>query len=209
MTRTGEKLMRRILFLMATVIFVSVSARAQDHPKVEFWGTYAITVADVDVLDNETLQGYGLGIQGNLNKWFGLVGEFSSGHGASGPVTIQAPPGFIVIPELDTRIIYYLFGPRVSYRTKPVTVFGHLLVGGGNVKLNDEKGTGISDSNTEFAFAIGGGVDVNLGKRFAIRAAQFDYAPIHTDINARVSGGDSSWLNNSRFQAGFVVKLGN
>ena len=207
MTRTVEQLMRRILFVVAALAFVSVSAQAQDTPKVEFWGTYAITVADVDVLDNETLHGFGVGIQGNVNKWFGLVGEFTSGHGASGPVTIQVPGAIILIPELDVRVRTYLFGPRVSYRTKPVTVFGHFLLGAGTVKLNDEQGSGVDESNTEFAFAVGGGLDVNLHKNFAIRAAQFDYVPIHTDINERVGGGTSSWLHNSRFQLGVVVKF--
>ena len=199
---------KRVLFLAMVVLIASISAQAQDTPKVELWGTYSLLVADIDVLDNESLHGYGFGIQGNFSKSFGLVGEFTSNHGASGPVTIFPPtPPVILINELDTRVNYFLFGPRFSYRSSPVTVFGHVLVGGANMKLEDENITGFSDSNTEFAMAIGGGVDVNLGSRFAIRAAQFDYAPIHTDINERVAGGTSSWLHNTRFQAGVVFKF--
>jgi len=89
-----------------------------------------------------------------------------------------------------------------------VTVFGHFMVGGANSQLRDEKGTsGFDESNTEFAMVIGGGLDVNLGKHYAIRAAQFDYVPIHTDINERVGGGTSSWLHNTRYQVGFVFKF--
>jgi hypothetical protein len=82
-------------------------------------------------------------------------------------------------------------------------------LGGANSKLEDEEGgSGFEDSNTEFAMAIGGGVDVNLGERFAIRAVQFDYVPIHTDVNARLTQtGSSSWLHNTRFQFGFVFKF--
>jgi opacity protein-like surface antigen len=199
--------MKKIFMLVMFVFAVSITANAQDYPRFEGWGSYTIFRADIDVLDNETLQGYGLGAQGNLSENFGIVAEFTSTHGASGPVSILVPGAVVVIPELDTRINTFLFGPRFSYRGKAVTAFAHVLLGGANSKLDDEKGTsGFEDSNTEFAMAIGGGVDVNLGKHFAIRAIQFDYLPIHTDINERIGGGTSSWLHNTRLQFGFVFK---
>ena len=197
--------MKRCLMLLAFFVIGTVAANAQDYPKAEVWGTYNVFVADIDVLNNESLHGWGAGVQGNLNKWFGIVGEYSAAHGASGPITVA---GVGTIPEVDLRVRTYLFGPRLSYRTKPVTVFGHVLAGGGHVKVEDER-TGFTAGNQEFAMAVGGGIDVNLGKRFAIRAAQFDYLPIHTDIRARVGGGGSSWAHNSRFQTGFVFKFGN
>lgn len=209
--------MKRI-FLLVTVLFVvSVSARAQNHPHVEVWGSYSLYVADLDVLDNETLHGYGAGIQGNLSKYFGGVFEFTSNHGASGPVTIQVPGTLILIPELDTRINTFMGGPRFSYRPRHVTLFAHALFGGADSKLRDEKGgSGFSASNTEFAMAFGGGIDINLGKHYAIRAAQVDYLSIHTDVNTRLTGGGgvgsvssstSDWLHNYRYQAGFVFKF--
>jgi opacity protein-like surface antigen len=203
-------MVKRVLFLLTVVFFTSISAQAQeDYRKFEFWGTYTLLVADIDILDNESLHGYGFGAQGNINKYFGLVGEFTSTHGASGPITIIPPtPPVILIPELDTRVNTFLFGPRVSYRTKPVTLFAHVLLGGANTNLEDEQGTsGFDESNTEFAMAIGGGIDINIGSRFAIRAAQFDYLPVHTDINERLTGGSSSWLQNTRFQTGAVFKF--
>ncbi len=197
--------MKRLFMLLAFLVVVPVAANAQDYPKAEFYGTYSLFVADIDVLNNESLHGWGIGIQGNLNKWFGIAGEYSAGHGASGPVTIS---GVGTIPEVDLRVRTYLFGPRLSFRSKAVTVFGHFLLGGGHLKVEDER-TGFNAGNQEFAMAVGGGVDVNLGKRFAIRAGQFDYLPIHTDIRDRVGGGGSSWAHNSRFQTGFVFKFGN
>jgi hypothetical protein len=202
--------MRKVLLLVTILFVASVSANAQsnDHPKFEAWGSYSIYIADIDVLDNETLHGYGLGIQGNLSKSFGVVAEFTSNHGASGPVSIQAPGVIILIPELDTRVNTFLFGPRFSYRARAVTAFAHALFGGANTKLQDEKGgSGFEDGNTEFAMAFGGGLDVNLGKHYAIRAAQIDYLPVHTDLNQRVSGNSSNWLHNIRYQAGFVFKF--
>lgn len=201
--------MRRSLMLLAFFAFGTVAANAQDdYPKAEIYGTYSLFVADIDVLDNESLHGWGVGAQGNLNNWFGVVGEYSASHGESGPVTISGNGVIVVFPEVDLRVRTFLFGPRLSYRTKPVTVFGHFLLGGANMKIEHEP-TGFSAGNTEFAMAIGGGIDINLGKNFAIRAAQFDYLPIHTDINDRIGGGGSSWAHNSRFQVGAVYKFGN
>jgi len=199
--------MKRILLLVMVLFVASVSAKAQDHPKFEAWGTYSIFVADIDVLDNETLHGFGLGIQGNLNSNFGIVAEFTSNHGASGPVTFSRPGTIFLIPELDTTVRTFLFGPRLSFRAKAVTAFAHFLAGGANSKLRDEKGiSGFEEDNTEFAMGVGGGFDLNLGRHYAIRAAQFDYLPIHTDLNVRLAGGTSSWLHNTRFQTGFVFR---
>lgn len=201
--------MRRCLVLLAFLVVTPAAVNAQDYPKAEFYGTYSLFVADIDVLDDESLHGWGIGVQGNLNSWFGLVGEYSAGHGASGPVALTVPGGgTVVIPEVDLRVRTYLFGPRLSYRSKPVTVFGHFLIGGGHLKIEDEV-TGLDVGNNELAMAVGGGIDINLGKRFAVRAAQFDYLPIHTDIRDRIGGGGSSWAHNTRFQTGVVFKFGN
>jgi opacity protein-like surface antigen len=195
--------MKRLVLLLVVFVAGTMAANAQeDYPKVEIYGTYSLFVADIDALDNETLHGWGAGVQGNLSRSFGLVAEFSGDYGSSGPVTI----GTTTIPKVDTTIYTFLFGPRFSYRTRPVTVFGHFLVGGGTSKV-EERTTNINISNTEFAMAIGGGLDVNVSEHVAIRAAQFDYLPIHSDINERINGDPDSWLHHLRYQAGVVFKF--
>jgi opacity protein-like surface antigen len=209
----GDKnmMMRKVILVVTMLIIASVCAYAQDdeYPVFELSGTYSILVADIDFLDNETLHGWGIGGQVNLSKWFGIAGEYTANHGASGPVTIFAAEGGTVynIPELDTKVNYLLFGPRFSYRHKYVTVFGHWLAGAGHNKLNDEKGAaGFQDvSNWTWAMAIGGGLDINMGKHFALRAAQFDWAPISApnwDLQ-----GSADRLNNVRYQMGGVIKF--
>jgi opacity protein-like surface antigen len=202
--------MRKVFLLVIVLLVTSISAQAQSDTKGEVWGTYSLFSADSDFLDFETMHGFGFGGQYNLSPRFGIVGEFTSNRKSTEQVTIFVPGRVILFPELETKVNAFLFGPRVSYRGDVVTVFGHFLLGGATASLKDElSGSGFEDSNTEFAMAIGGGVDVNLGRHFAIRVAQFDYLPIHTDIGQRLGGivSDSSWLHNGRYQAGFVFKF--
>lgn len=208
-------MMKRILLIAVVMTTTAIAARAQDVPKFEFGVLYNVLVADIDVLDNETVHGYGLTAQANVNRWFAVVAEWGANHGASGPVTVQDFGTLRVIPEMDTRYQTFLAGPRVTMRKGRFNVFGHYLLGYGNTKVEDEQ-SGFRDGNGEFAMGLGGGLDLFIGKKVSLRLAQLDYVPIHTDINARLGGRDgvgvvdntSSWQHNSRFQTGIVFRFG-
>jgi hypothetical protein len=75
-----------------------------------------------------------------------------------------------------------------------VTAFGHILVGGVRSKIED------FDGSTDFALALGGGVDITASPRIGIRLFQADYIPV------RVSG---DWAHNFRLMSGIVFRLGN
>ncbi len=203
--------MKKVFVVVAMLFIASVSVYAQDdYPKFELSGMASMLVADVDILDNETMWGYGIGAQYNVNKYFGLVGEWNATHGESGPHSFQQDGRVYSIPKLDTRIQTILFGPRVSYRTKPVTIFGHVLLGAGTTKLDDDIGQFNYNSYTawQYAMAVGGGVDINLGKNFALRPAQFDYVLIDSDIQDLTSaGGAPGMFHNLRYQLGAVIKF--
>ena len=170
--------MRKAVFVVAMLLVAAAFASAQDqeYPKFELSGMANMLVFDADILQDETMWGYAIGAQYNATKYFGIVGEWSAAHGESGPVSIQQPGTIIVIPKLDTRNRTLLFGPRFSYRTKPVTLFAHVLMGAGTNKLDDDIGTFNYESYTKWQFsaAFGGGLDINLGKKFAIRPVQID-----------------------------------
>ena len=197
--------MKRMLFLTAILLVTSVPGLAQsEHPKIEAYGLYQFFRADIDVLDNESLHGWGAGVQYNPYGWLGAVAEFNGAYGSSqstGPVVNPLAPTTPL--DVETKVHTYLFGPRASWRTKPVTAFAHALFGFGTLSL-DCAGCNFS-SNNKFAMAIGGGLDVNITRNVAIRAAQFDYVPINTSLN--LNGGGSNYFRNSRFQAGVVFKF--
>ena len=192
-------MLKRSLFLLMFAIAAISTVRAQDYTKNELYGTYSFLSTDVDVLEHEGFHGYGIGYQYNVSKGFGLVAEWTSNHGTVGPIQI---PGRIIL-SVDARVNALLFGPRFSYRTRPVTLYAHYLLGSASSRVGYDNAPGIK--NTEFAQAVGGGVDFNVTKSFAIRAGQFDYLAIHSDLP--LNNGGSSWFRNFRYQAGAVFKF--
>jgi opacity protein-like surface antigen len=88
-------------------------------------------------------------------------------------------------------------------RFKP---FAHALIGAGHGRTKVSSVTCpagvdcsdlINDSETGFAGAFGGGLDIKLSNRVDFRAIQVDYNPIKFD---------SGTQNNVRFGVGFVFK---
>ncbi len=169
--------MRKLLLLVAVLFVSAIPASAQDYPSAEIFGGYAYVNADV-VLDRDSLNGFGLSFAGNLGPRFGLVAEFGGYYGD--------------LEGLDLSAYTYLFGPRVNARGEKATGFAHILLGGATTKVE-----GLSE--TDFALAAGGGVDVNAGKSIAVRF-QADYIPVFAE-------GET--LHNFRFMTGIVFKIGN
>jgi opacity protein-like surface antigen len=194
--------MRTFILLAAILLVASAPGYAQDEiPRFEVAGMFNLLRADIDVLGNQTMYGYGAGAQVNANEYFSLVAEWSAAHGSSGPTEIFQSGTTYEIPLVDTRVQTILAGPRLYRRKRALNMFAHLLVGAGTNKIDYNFG---SYTKWQFAFALGGGVDVNVGKRFAIRLAQFDWLPVRSDLQLEGAG---SFFNNWRYQAGGVIKF--
>lgn len=187
----GVLLCTALLFSLALPTFGQTST-----PVAEVFGGYSFTSLDGDgIVDRQNTNGFGVGVTGNLNRYLGLTGDFSFGWGRVRefvPLPITVP----INVKYNTQT--FLFGPTVSPRGEKTTVFGHALFGG----MRGDASIGaipFSLSNTKFAMGFGGGVDINLNDRFAIRAFQADYIPVRTD---------GLWNHNYRFQTGVVLRLG-
>jgi hypothetical protein len=83
-----------------------------------------------------------------------------------------------------------LIGPQFTVHRKVATGFVHVLIGG--MRRPGAEGRDF------FAAAFGGGVDIDAGKRVAIRMFQFDYIPN--------TAGYGSAMRLGLF--GIVIKLG-
>ena len=81
--------MKKTLLVFAAILLFGlvVSLKMLIIPSSSF-GMASAFMADVDALGNETMWGWGIAGQGNINKYFGIVGEWNANHGAS---TLPAP----------------------------------------------------------------------------------------------------------------------
>ena len=180
--------MRKLWMFVAVLFAAAVPSYAQgSYPTTEIFGGYSYLSAQ-PFGERTGFNGWGFSFAGNFGEKWGGVAEFSGNYKS----IEETLPGVGTV-KIDTSIYTFLFGPRYSARGSGTTAFAHVLVGGARLKVG-------SGSRTDFAMALGGGVDVNAGKSLAIRLAQADYFPNH--INGE-------WNSDFRFQAGIVLKLGN
>ncbi len=158
-------------------------------------------------------KGWNAAGQYNLNSWFGVKADISGHYGTLVTATFPTqivPPVFRFSSPPETSY-NFLFGPVVSYRGHRYIPFAHGLLGVNHISFGNVvvapglpfPGPTISlKSETNFAFALGGGVDIQVSRHFLVRAAQVDYLEVNS------SGNGSGHQNNFRFSAGVVYTLG-
>jgi hypothetical protein len=170
--------MRKTLLLAWIFLLAAAPAAAQEPPpRAELYAGYSYARLNPGGLaGNEmNLNGWNAAIQGNVTNWFGIVGDFSGHYGTRAGV--------------DVNTHQALFGPRLTLRG-PISPFVHALFGvaRGNAGL-----FGSTESVSAFGMALGGGVDIPLGRHASWRLVQADYlmTRFHNARrdNARISTG--------------------
>jgi outer membrane immunogenic protein len=128
----------------------------------------------------------------NLNHRLALVGEVGSGYASNINSTTS-----------DLTLTSFLAGPRYSWhRRDRVAPFGQVLLGGAHASGALTPGSsGLVASANSFAMTIGGGVDVILTHRLALRAVQADY------YLTRFDNGGNNHQNNLRIGTGIVFRI--
>jgi opacity protein-like surface antigen len=151
-------MLRNALSSMCLVCLTFLPGMAQDIPKAEVFGGYSWAGGN--------FHGWNSSVTGNVTKRFGIVADFSGHYGSE-------RAGSILIKQ-DAHSA--LFGPRLSFRGKRFTPFVYALFG--VTRFHESAtvvGQNLSASDTGFSSALGGGLDVKVNDRVAIRAFQMDY----------------------------------
>jgi opacity protein-like surface antigen len=192
--------MQKLFLIAALTLALPLIAQAQESPRTEILAGYSYLRADdndIDALDRD-LNGYN--ISGNITvfrRWFGLKADVSGHFG-----------DFLtnVTPRTDFQQYLFLFGPQFTLRkSERFTPFAHVLFGAARTRLDNDT-TGVDITDTGFAFAAGGGVDIKaLSSRLAIRLAQADYIMTRFDDP---SGSGSTTSHNIRVSTGVVLRFG-
>lgn len=159
------------LLAVLTLTLAPAPALADDPPDGEVAVGAAYMGVDAPVGPRLDTAGWFLSLQDNFTDYFGVAFEASGHYRGSGNVHTL------------------LAGPRFNYREHDrVEPFGHVMAG---VAFHD------AFDETRFAMAAGGGLDVKITDKVAIRAIQADYVPVFA----------SDVRHNVRVQAGVVFRF--
>jgi hypothetical protein len=156
------------------------------------------------------LNGGSTSIAFNLNRYLGLVGDFGGFNETRLMITTGNPPQATgPFEAVDGGSAYtFLGGPRVSLRSHlRLTPFAQALFGemhATQVSLCPNC-TSILPAQNAFAMTAGGGLDIRLTHRLAIRAVQGEYFMTRFK---NLATGKSSAQNDARLSAGLVFRFG-
>jgi opacity protein-like surface antigen len=175
--------MKCTLLLAVLVALCALPVFAQDYPKGEVFGGYQYMHSDI-FGSGLSFNGWNASATANVNKWFGVTGDFSGSYKSENGASLNA--------------YTYTFGPvltaRQSERLQP---FVHVLFGGVHV-TGSLSGVGSASTNG-FAMATGGGVDAVVSKHLAVRLAQFDWLYAHIE--------STNFSKNVRLSTGIVFRF--
>lgn len=185
--------MRTIALLtMCLLLIMSVFAVAQEAPKAEVFGGYQLLHANTgtNFLNSFNMNGWDAAVNGYFSHYIGVTGDFSGTYGTPKVAGIG----------VSTHAYTYMFGPVVrATNSSAFTPFAHVLFGGGHFNGSvNSGGVSGSKSDSSFAWAGGGGVDVKASRYLSIRVAQFDF------LQTRFF---SDTQNNFRYSAGVVLRF--
>lgn len=183
--------MRKLVCLTGMLFLVCLTAAAQDDSKAQAFAGYSYIRANPATSGAPSFNfNGGAASFAYTPRALGIVGEFGGYH-----------VGSIDGVSVDSNLYTYLFGPRYSFRhNEHFTPFVQALFGGAHVASASAFG-GVS--NNAFAMAIGGGLDVNATRHFALRLGQVDYLLTRFEE----SPGNRMTQNNVRVSAGIVFRF--
>lgn len=193
--------------LLIVISTIAIAAQSDEYQKSEFFVGYSYSNPKVDFGVSPAAAGFyrdRVGHNGfeasavvNVNRYFGIKGDVSGAY-KSGQFSFIIPTGILSLPfapvtfNAKSSVHNFLGGVQIKDnstegRIKP---FAHALIGAAH-RSDRIAGGGVvcvaiipcpgSTKETAFAGAFGGGVDVRLKKRFALRLFQADYNPIKFD----------------------------
>lgn len=167
--------MRKFVVAVGLLGLFALPLLAQDAPKAEVFGGYQYTRINPG---GENFNGWNAALTWNATQTLGLTADFSGAYKSIAGISLKQHT--------------FLFGPTLAARSSETfTPFVRALFGGAHFSA-----AGFSD--TAFAMALGGGVDVKVLDNIAIRAIQADYLMTRFGSNTQ---------NNVRISAGVVFRF--
>jgi hypothetical protein len=192
--------MRKLLPLIAILLVCAPAGFAQtDYSHWEFFIGYAHERAN-NGADRLDVRGRAINPNGSTQR-VDLISERIPYNGVSTELVANVTPHVGLVTNFaatfantdfvdaltgrtfHARVSRYtlLFGPRYNWRnSSPFIPYAHALFGVARyqAKFRNNDFTCPDTSDTAFAMALGGGLDIRAGNHVDIRAAQVDYLPV-------------------------------
>ena len=207
--------MKKSIVLLGMVLLFALAAAAQDMPKMEtFLGYTYVRANSATNIPAFSANGASGQFVYNFSKYFGGVLDLGAVHnGNLGGFTI------------DSTAVNFLLGPRWSFRYSRLTPYLEALFGGSYIAQSSRVSSIVSTpttglvpivpgqpitsrlvaSQSAFAMAIGGGLDIKINKNVSFRPIGLDY--YMTRFQNLRSGNDNN-QNNLRYTAGVNFTFG-
>jgi len=215
--RRKEMKIRSALVLGMVLLFGS-AAFAQDYPKLETSPAFMYIRTPVSF----TIPlGAPEGVAGtSFNESFNCAGGGGTiAYNVSSVVGIAADLGGCkyfgnTVPALSAKLngsdFTYMFGPRFTYRnSSKLQPFFEVNFGGNRLSLSCNNSTpcsGTTYSKNAFALTVGGGFDVKLSKKFALRLIQAEYLYTRFGNNCNLAlCSNNNNQNSFRLKSGLVI----
>jgi len=193
--------MRTALLLILAACLLPAASPAQDRPKGSVFGGYSYLNTDMGgYFDRQNLHGWGFDLTANPSRIGGIVIQAAGEYG-----TVRVMSG-TVSASVDVSGYGLFFGPELSGRSSGTRFFFRPLIGLMRVKASNVRAgsggitvsvPGLDESETDFAWSIGGGVDIPIRGKLSVRVFQLDYIWQNTDPAS----------NHFRFATGLVVNF--
>jgi len=214
--------MRRLMFLailIAACASVSFAQSTDDYNKYDIFAGYSHNRVDTGIGDNdpqlddiiderEGFHGFNASVTRNVTRYVGFKFDLSGHYNQT-----TLPVAGTAQLDLDSSLYNFLGGVQLKDNSKETRFkpFAHALVGAAHAKVEGTFSNNVciavfpspcpanfDESDTGFAGAFGGGLDIRASERVDIRAFQFDYNP------TRLFGGGTQ--HNFRVGIGIVFR---
>ena len=202
--------MKPIIVTLAALLVLgtAASASAQDLPKYEIFGGYATDLAGAGVAGQGELPTHGVQAEFDrvVTSYFRVTAQFNAqfaNHVVNlGPPPPQfAPPPFYAGSYINGKELLGLFGPEATYRGfKRFDLYAHYVIGVAYGRQNQVPIIPTQHYLT-WAYGIGSGVELKLGRRVSARLVGVDWITTHFPVN------QPNTQDNWRISSGFLFHL--
>jgi opacity protein-like surface antigen len=197
-----ENFMRKLLVLAIAIVAFAGIASAQIPTSGNIFVGYSYENSASSTLDQDlsrpNLNGWEASLEGKLIPHLGIVTDLSGHYGSQSFSTTE------IAGSANAHELEVLFGPRLSISVGKFTPFAEVMFGAAHVNLGGsavssqfDTRSSLSNSNTSFASAYGGGIDYKILRIVALRV-EADY--VRTQFF-------STSQNNLRLSTGIVLRF--